>query len=501
MTPEPRGTVLVVEDEDIVRELVVHVLQRAGYRVAAAANGSTALTALREHPVDLILTDLRMPVMDGLELLREAKKLHPFVDIIVLTAYGTIDSAVQALKLGATDYLAKPFDINELLERVAQSFAKRREHATSEQSLTKPLLELNRILSRSAGLESTLGQIRNLIKSTFRPDQVHALLFDGCEQADWLAAQLSDTAQADAQVTPSQIQALAEDPVPWRLGEPGRPISNDEASYGHTVAVPIASGAEAIGALLIAREADAEPYTEADAQLLHIFGAQIALVVLHGAAQRRLQKTFSELRELSVSAAEALAEALGTFDDYTRQHSRRVSRYAKLLAQAAGLDAHTCDVLEIAGLLHDIGKLGVGENTLRKDGKLTQAEQDRIKMHPVQGARILSGLDALAEIVPIVRHHHERYDGLGYPDGLKGERIPYGARLLAVVDAYDSMVTDRPYREALSRAEARQQLLDGAGTQFDPTLVDTWLQVIAAETPLPHLQLLQESHARAITGR
>jgi putative nucleotidyltransferase with HDIG domain len=501
MTVEPRGTVLVVEDEDIVRDLVVHVLQRARYQVAAAANGSSGLAALRNQSVDLILTDLRMPVMDGLELLREAKRLHPSVDVIVLTAYGTIDSAVQALKLGAMDYLAKPFEINELLEQVAQCFEQRERRATAEQSRTKPLLELNRILSRSGDLDSTLGQILTLIKTTFSPDRVHAELLDGWEDSDWLAAQLSDAAQVGIQLTADQIRALAESPTPWWLGEPGRPLGSHATPDGHTIAVPIASGAEVIGALLIARDAQSTPYTEADAQILHIFGAQIALAVLHGAAQRRLHQSFSQLQEMSVSAAEALAEALGTFDSYTRWHSRRVARYAKHLAQTVGLDARTCDAIEIAGLLHDIGKLGVGETTLRKNGALTEAERDRIRLHPIQGARILSGLDVLAEIIPIVRHHHERYDGRGYPDGLKGEDIPFGARLLAVVDAFDSMTNDRPYRRALSAEEAREEIRKGAGTQFDPSLVEAWLQTLDADEPLPRPELFQESYAREIAGR
>ncbi len=492
MTTGSRGTVLVVEDEDVVRELVVFVLQRGGYRVRSAMNGRDALTTLQNHDIDLILTDLRMPVMGGLDLAREVKTHYPDVDIIVLTAYGTIGSAVEALKLGALDYLAKPFEINELLERVAACFRQREKRLAAQQAPTMPLLELNRILSRSTDLAATLGEILSLIRSTFRPDHVHVELLNGWGRPDLLAAAGGACDRIESAIvkrSAEEIKALALSPEPWWLDEPGDSVAAERLSQGHCVTVPIASSEEVIGALQIGRDIQAPRYTEQDALLLHLFGAQIALAVLHGDAQRRLHKTFSELQELSMSAAETLAEALGTFDEYTRGHSRRVASHARRLAEALGLSEHECDVIEIAGLLHDIGKLGVGETTLRKNGQLTAAERDRVNLHPVQGARILAGLEALAEVVPIVRHHHERYDGGGYPDGLRGEEIPFGARLLGVVDAYDSMTTDRPYRKALTVHEARQRLLQGAGAQFDPALVEAWIKVTPEGSLVPMAEL------------
>jgi putative nucleotidyltransferase with HDIG domain len=489
--------VLVVEDEDIVRELLVHVLGRGGYQVSSAMNGRDALEILEDTAIDLILTDLRMPVMGGLALARDVRAHYPDVDIIVLTAYGTIDSAVEALKLGALDYLAKPFDINELLDRVALSFQQRQERITARQAPTMPLLELNRIISRSADLETTLDEILALVKGVFAAEQVHMELLNGWRRDDLAAPERQPGIVQGhlPKVSAAEIRALAQEANPWRFDAPGHAVGRERPTQGHGIVVPMVSSAEVIGILKVARAAQAPRYTETDAQLLHLFGAQMALAVLHGDAQRQLHKTFSDLQELSLSAAEALAEALGTFDEYTRGHSQRVSRQARRLAQRMGLSEHWCDLIEIAGLLHDIGKLGVGETTLRKNGQLTEAEHDRIKLHPVQGAHILSGLDALAEIVPIVRHHHERYDGGGYPDGLRGEQIPFGARLLAVVDAYDSMTTDRPYRMALAEQETRRRLRQGAGTQFDPAVVDAWL-LATEEGPCSAVEeLAWETHA------
>ncbi len=498
MIVAPLGTVLVVEDEAIVRELIVHVLQRAGYWVLAATDGNDALNTLRDQPVDLILTDLRMPSMDGIELLQEVRKQHPSVDTIVLTAYGSIDSAVQALKLGAIDYLAKPFDINELLARVEQYYQQRQERDTLSLASTKPLIELYRILSRDTDLPTTLDEILALVKDAFAADDVCVHLFDEWEQPGW-SAQRCAGPEAQEALSASAIRALAEAPNPWRLSEADHPHNGAERPYGHIITVPIAGGAEVLGALQILRQPEAAPYTEANAQQLHTFGAQIGLAMLHAETQRRLHRSFSERQEMSLSAAEALAEALGTFDEHTRSHSRRVASYARCLANALELSEHACDVIEISGLLHDIGKLGVGEATLHKAGPLTDAERDRVKLHPVQGARILSGLDTLAEIVPLVRHHHERYDGQGYPDGLAGEQIPFGARLLAVVDAYDSMTTDRPYRRTLTASEACERLLQDKGAQFDPALVEAWLRIIKKESQ-SHDPLSQQD-AREIAHR
>ena len=129
-------------------------------------------------------------------------------------------------------------------------------------------------------------------------------------------------------------------------------------------------------------------------------------------------------------------------------------------------------------MLHDIGKIGIGDQTLRKSGDLTTDEFDRVRLHPTMGAKILAGLDAFTEIVPIVLYHHERYDGQGYPEGLSGEEIPLGAQFIAVVDAYDSMTSDRPYRRALGRDEALARLRAGAGRQHDGQLVAQWVAIV-----------------------
>lgn len=188
----------------------------------------------------------------------------------------------------------------------------------------------------------------------------------------------------------------------------------------------------------------------------------------------------------------ALALAVEAKDPYTRGHSERVSEYSFRLAERVGLSEEERDVLRGAAILHDIGKIGVPEEILRKPGLLTAAEFHQVRRHPAIGERICSALKFARDMLPIIRHHHENYDGHGYPDGLTGQKIPLTARIVAIADGYDAMTSDRPYRSALPLEEALRRLEEGAGTQWDPELVPVFVKYIrelAAEDKL--LQNLQ----------
>jgi putative nucleotidyltransferase with HDIG domain len=166
-------------------------------------------------------------------------------------------------------------------------------------------------------------------------------------------------------------------------------------------------------------------------------------------------------------------------DAAIHQHAQRVQHYAVALADEIGItDERTRQAIEIGALLHDIGKLGVPDALLGKPGPLTPSEYDRIKQHSAMGADLLAAIDFPGPLALIVRHHHERWDGNGYPDGLTGEAIPLGARVLAVVDCYDALTSERPYRRAFSHERAMQVLQDGAGCTHDPALVEAFLPLV-----------------------
>ncbi len=187
---------------------------------------------------------------------------------------------------------------------------------------------------------------------------------------------------------------------------------------------------------------------------------------------------FKESEDLTVEVVRTLVNAIEARDSYTRGHSERVGKLAQRLSQQMGLSAEQCERVYVAGLLHDIGKIGVPDQILRKEGQLTPEEFDEIKKHPSIGYDILRGLGKLAYVLPGVLHHHERIDGHGYPHGLAGESIPEQARILAVADSWDAMTSARPYRQAMPFAKAENILSEGSGLQWDPMIIRSFLSMI-----------------------
>ena len=180
--------------------------------------------------------------------------------------------------------------------------------------------------------------------------------------------------------------------------------------------------------------------------------------------------------------AEALANAIDAKDKYTHGHSSRVAMYSEKIARKAGLSDEECENIYFAGLLHDVGKIGIADQIINKEGKLTDEEYAQIKMHPVYGNQILVSINKSPYLSIGAHHHHERYDGRGYPDGLKGEDIPEVARIIAVADAYDAMTSKRSYRDPIPQDKVREELVKGIGTQFDPKFAQIMLNLVDQDT-------------------
>lgn len=188
-------------------------------------------------------------------------------------------------------------------------------------------------------------------------------------------------------------------------------------------------------------------------------------------SHRRERARAQQLRRSHKATVHALSNAVEARDAYTGKHAERVAAYGLAIARAAGIDVADEPQMEFGFLLHDIGKVGVPDAILFKPAPLSSDEFSRIASHAEIGAAILRHVDFLDEAMMIVRHHHERWDGTGYPDGLKGEQIPLAARVFAIADTLDALTTDRPYRKAVSFAQARVEILRGSGTQFDPAVI------------------------------
>ncbi|MBC8160977.1 MAG: response regulator [Roseiflexaceae bacterium] len=203
-------------------------------------------------------------------------------------------------------------------------------------------------------------------------------------------------------------------------------------------------------------------------------------------SQLRIKRLTDQL-EHTESVIFMLALAIEEKDSYTEGHLRRLKYYSEQLARACGLEDDCVQAVSYGGILHDIGKIGVSEAILTKPDALTSDERLQMEKHPEIGARIVSQMRFASKVEPIVRHHHERWDGRGYPDSIGGASIPIGARIVAIADSYDAMTTDRPYRAALSQEESIARLDAGAGTQWDPVLVEQFVTLIRRNgLHLPH---------------
>lgn len=470
--------VLVVDDHTNVRSLMTTVLTHMGYRVDTASNGLEAKRAMEGASYDLVITDLKMPKMDGIAVLKHSKENYPGTDVMMISGHATIESAVEATKLGAYDYLTKPFSIDDLQIKIrnwAETRALRQE--TERLSAIVSLTKLSHTLTGNLDLESLSEQTLDLLEDTFKSKYACLMLVEssGTEKEHrWQVVPLDSTngRARPAWVTGEVLDCVINGRKPW-IGSssgpdssrsPDRDRSPDRGHGQSAICLPLCHHDKVIGVLSTARMDEDAPYTQEDVQLITIFGAQIAIALDNARAYR-------ELKELNLGTITALITAVEARDYYTRGHSERVAKYAVTIARKLGLSHKEIEDLHVAGLLHDIGKIGISDLILNKRGSLTDEEYEVIKQHPGIGAIIVEEIKPLQRIVPLIYHHHERFDGSGYPDGLAGEDIPLGARILAVADTVEAMTSSRAYRPNMSVEQSMRLLEGGADGQLDPMLL------------------------------
>lgn len=216
--------------------------------------------------------------------------------------------------------------------------------------------------------------------------------------------------------------------------------------------------------------------TSKSSEFYHLIKAVNCLADHYRAAKETIHMLNQQLKKNNLNAIMALIEALEAKDPYTRNHSERVPIYSLLISEKLNLSSEEIDSIYIASYLHDVGKIGVCETILNKPGRLTAEEYEEVKNHPCISSQIVSQIPNLSHIAGIIRHHHERFDGSGYPDGLRGDNIPLGAKVIAIADAFDAMTSSRPYRSAFEPREALLEIERGAGSQFDPIMADTFIE-------------------------
>lgn len=332
---------LLVDDEIELVEVVADALRMSGFEVDAISSSIDALARVKPGAYDVLITDMNMPGLHGVDLQRQCLEIDPTLAVIVVTAGSDVRQAVECLKSGAHDFIVKPFDLDDLAIRISKALESRR-----------------------------LGMIARDLE---RENEVYRL----------------------------QLEA-------------------------------------------------------------------------------RVAQQSEQLRSMFERALQSLAHALEAKDVHTRNHSERVAAVALALAREVAPEPRSFQQAVVtAALLHDIGKIGIPESILRKPSGLTPEDFAFVKRHPEIGESILQPIYASSIILSAVRHHHEAYDGSGYPDGLEGEEIPLAARIIAVADSYDAMTSARPYRSAIPRKRAIEILEEGAGTQWDAEVVLTLVDIAA----------------------
>jgi len=333
MTPD---RILVIDDEDELRDFVATGLELNDFQVDQAANGEAALEMITQSDYDCVVSDIEMPILSGVELLKTITLTHEVLPVIMLTGVKNLKTAIEVMRLGAQDYLMKPINIDELVLAVRKAVE------------YKHLREQNRKLIKENELYQ--HQLENMV--TKRTEQLEKAIF---------------------------------------------------------------------GSLAI------------------------------------------------------LAAAIEAKDQYTRGHSNRVRLISMELAKYIAISEKDLTILEYGAMLHDVGKIGVRDKVLLKDGHLSDEEYYHIMSHPSIGANIVKDIQFYEPMISCIKYHHEKYNGTGYPDKLRGEEIPLLARIISVADTYDAMTSTRPYRNALSKENAITILQEIRNIQLDPVIVDIFV--------------------------
>lgn len=478
--------VMVADDEAAVREVLKDLILAVGdeYVVYPAADSHEAWQILEHVSLDFVFIDVYMPGLSGLELLQVIKEKYQDILIVVITGQPSYDLVLEALRRGATDFLAKPVslgDLRTLLDKLKsakkqqQAHAVAREEKTDLQQLTA---ELHRKMEEQyvlLELSDRLGRLKTT--EEFYPMLVEmALNLTDCRRASFylynqvlgrmeLVAQAGGPKGRLIEPLPAKVVLAALNHRPLLL-PPTRHLEGD-VWLPSSLSLPLSIRGELLGVLHLEGQPgqDFPKMTLARLQLL----VDRSLLTLENLALQ--ESMFSN----HYDTLKALINSLEARDSYSRNHSLRVTNIAVAFAQHLGLAEELIQSLRLAGALHDIGKIGIPDAILLKPDRLTAAEMEAIRQHPRIGNQIVAPLNLLPREQAIILHHHERWDGRGYPQKLGGEEIPILARIITLADAYDAITTDRPYRARRGKAEAIQEIQSHAGAQFDPEMAGKFI--------------------------
>jgi putative nucleotidyltransferase with HDIG domain len=502
-----KETILFVDDEESILDVASEFFQVKGYDVHIAQNGRRAIEILEQEKIDCCFTDINMPEMDGLELAERIRTCDNSIPVIVMTGYPSLDNTIRTLKNGVVDFLIKPVNLNQMeicLRRVL-----RERHLFVENILLKQEVEskerleklnhellykveelniLNRIMREFAAIGTTADVFQHLIDMTVDVSHADESRFYVINEAvkrpfevactrsgvDGRSACPDGEATAGRRAMEQVIMDTVSDRIPLLITENcgAKGLSPDIRSC---MVVPLTIREKVFGVLTASVHASANRFSEKDLYYLS-FMTQNAAHAIENLA------LYENIYENLFATLYGFVKALESRDTYTQQHSDRVTQVAVAIAKVMGCSTEELDILNTGGRLHDIGKIGIRDSVLLKPGRLSEEEFETIKQHPVIGAEIVGHLGLWDREQQLIRHHHERWDGNGYPDKLKGEDIPKLCRILSIADAYDAMASNRPYRKKMPEEKVLSIIKGGGGSQFDPVMVDVFMDLYGQGT-------------------
>jgi len=470
---EPTYELLVVDDEAYICSIVTEALSAfRSYHVVSYSDPDEALRHIEKNRVDLILTDLVMGDHSGVHILDRALGCHPDCIVILMTAYPTVNNAISVLRKGAYDYLIKPFKLETLKNTIKRGLEHQtlmRENLRLKEQLG--LYRLSEAMAASTCLDAMLNLAAETADSIIGVGAVSILVNEASGAAPVPYVIRGEPADAEAAEFLIGRHQLCEQALEKREAQSAsREITGNQSTIRSLATHPLMSRGQVIGLLNVVHDDHFLPLRQGQLHLLSIIASKVAAVIENTRLYDHLQMSYLE-------AIKALANAVEARDQYTRGHTERVTVLADLIAVKLGWPEQKRAELKMGCTLHDIGKIGVPDAILNKPSPLSPEERQRMEVHPHLGAKILEGIDYLKPAIPYILYHHERFDGTGYPHGLSGEDIPIEGRLLAVVDTYDAIVSDRPYRRGASPEMAVAELTRFRGRQFDPAVVDVLISV------------------------
>ncbi len=452
--------ILLVDDDEMNLMVTEMILSEMGYHVDTASGGAECIDILQKEDYDLLLLDVELLDMRGLKVLEQIREIPRLREIktVFLTASSHREDMTEALRLGAIDFVRKPVLPEKLIEVVRNALVERPKEvilAVDDEPMslmaTRNFFGIRYDVITASSGEEALTKIREE-----KPDLVLLdLHMDGMDGLEVLQ-RIHDTEGCD-NLPVVFLTADSDEDTEAEIFKAG---ATDFIAKPFVVQVAM----QRIRRVL---------------QLKHLQDS------LHEEVEKKteaLRESNQRMKNLSGQVIRALAGAIDAKDPYTNGHSVRVAEYSKKLAKKLGKTNEEMEEIYNIALLHDVGKIGVAIDIIRKPGRLSHQEYEDIKKHTVIGYEILSTISEMSSLAIGARWHHERYDGTGYPDGKAGEDIPEIARIICVADCYDAMSSDRSYREALSQSFVREEILRGKGTQFDPKIADAMLEMIDADT-------------------